>query len=129
MAFLDKDGVHWDYAETYNHGLDSWWDDPWEDQREREEKRRTVTDIWNGFEDEEKGWIEVKLVLPYDSILDIDDDGDDVSELTHVYVVPHMDLEALYSDHVYLELTGISGGREIDPDRGNRVEKFPRRPN
>lgn len=128
MAFLDKDGVHWDYAETYNHGYQNWRQDPWGDEREEEASRQAVTQIWNALDPEEKGWIEVKLVLPYESILDIDEDGDDVTERPHVFVVQHRTLEELFQGGSIVELRASDAQREIEPKHANRMKRFPRKP-
>ena len=128
MAFLDRDGVHWDCAETYHHSYTGWRQDPWEDREEQEKNRREVIQTWNSLDDDEKGWFEVKLVLPYENILDIDDEGDDVCESPHVFVIPHRELGDIFLDGYYLELRASNPERYIDPLDANRVEKFPRKP-
>lgn len=127
MAFLDLDNTHWDYAETFDHQYGASFEDPWANHDELEAHRRQVTSIWNGFAEEEKGWIEVKLTLPYERIIDIDENGDDITNMPQIYVVTHISLEDLYGDSAYVELSANTDQRDLEPIESHRVQKFPRR--
>lgn len=125
MAFLDYNGINWDFAETYNHGKNGWHDDPFESASDLEDRLQVVNDVWDALESAERGWFEVTVVLPYEHILAIDEDGDEVAKYPHLYVVPHHTVEEIYS-YSFVDLRAIDSGRRVDPEHSTRVNRFPR---
>ncbi len=88
LAFLGADGHSWDYPEASvndrpGSNLDPWWTSVEREQAAREEadaRRR-----WNELPVEQRGHLNVVGVLPFDSILAIDEEGDDVFDGAHVF--------------------------------------------
>ncbi|WP_271554934.1 restriction endonuclease [Bradyrhizobium sp. CCBAU 45394] len=130
FAFLDDDGVHWDYAETVDDSIVSGHLNPWcaedEDQYAR---RSTMMEIWDKFPEKNKAWFEVEHILPFENILDIDDKGDDWAEVPHIYTTAFHPENGPFRTYVTLSLETIEryARRRGQPDEDKRVEKFPRK--
>lgn len=91
LAFIDDDGVHWDYAEGMNDARAH--DDPWvteakkvDEERERSVREAAMT-VWDALKPENKAWLEVTRVVPYERIVAIDEEGDEYARWPHVYYV------------------------------------------
>jgi hypothetical protein len=125
FAFLSEDGEHWDIAETHNDARPHEMDDPWSHSHPRQGDRQEVFAIWDALPQHERGWFEEHLVLPYDNVLAIDEDGDDVFEGPHVYTVPQPTAQSLMAAHCYEWLTALDGRLIIGADE-RRVRVFPR---
>src|SRR5262249_43821942 len=90
FAFIDDDGVAWDYAE----GMDdsSPFKNPWRTEEGRQhtqrvgEARATASAIWDAFPEENRAWLEEWLILPYENVIDIDEKGDEWFDGPHIYV-------------------------------------------
>ena len=97
--------------------------------KERED-RTTAMEIWNSLPEENKGWLTVYVVLPYEHILDIDEQGDEYCGDPHIYTVPWRSEHGPFIDDTWFELKA-NGRRErrVEPDPENRVQKFPRKDN
>lgn len=85
FAFLDDDGVAWDAALAYNDGL-HFDDDPWADERVIGPRRNDIWEEWNKLPELNRAWMTITGVLPYDSLVDIDGEGDEVAQMPHLYV-------------------------------------------
>lgn len=132
FAFLDSDGEHWDFAEKMNDARPAPYHDPWRGEIEpsEHENRAVALEIWNSLPEENKGWFEVHAVLPYENILDIDEEGDEYSDAPHIYTVPWVRGRGPSADVKWVTLKTIGRGeRRVDPDPENRVQKFPRKDN
>jgi hypothetical protein len=77
FAYLVEDGEEWDYAECMNDGPVH--DNPWRQTADHEdhEARSVAMDAWNALPEATRAWYKVLAVLPYDNILDIDENGDE----------------------------------------------------
>ncbi len=132
VAFLDNDAEHWDFAERMNDARPSPYHDPWRGEIEPKERedRTTAMEIWNSLPEENKGWLTVYVVLPYEHILDIDEQGDEYCGDPHIYTVPWRSEHGPFTDDTWFELKA-NGRRErrVEPDPENRVQKFPRKDN
>jgi hypothetical protein len=134
LAFVDDDGVSWDYAE----GMDdaSPHKNPWrteEDERiirERDDVRAAAMAIWDALPEKNRAWLEEWLVLPYESVIDIDEKGDEWFEGPHIYVAEFDPVRGPFREytHVKLATVGQWSSRQAKADRKTRVEKFARIP-
>jgi hypothetical protein len=128
LAFIDDDGSHWDYAERMNDALPH--DDPWPDPDRPNSDVARMEDFrqWDGLPEANKAWYELKLVLPYESIIDIDDDGDDFFDGPHIYVPPFVpEGNGPFADFKRASLSTIGHwGRSCRDDDEKRVKVFPR---
>ena len=131
LAFIDSDGEHWDYAEGMNDAR--FYGDPWrskedEAQEEQEsEARQDAMKVWDALPPENKAWLEVTRLVPYDRIVAIDAEGDEYCQQPHIYFVS-ADGEPFtpyQSDH--LSAASMYDHRRVRPEKANRVEVFPRR--
>jgi hypothetical protein len=133
MAFLDKDGEHWDYAEGVNEAQlepyqNRWASEKTEEQQANHDKARAV---WDALSEDEKAWLEIQHVLPYETILDIDEDGDEYfGHGPHIYTAEWAGTGGPFRHYNYEKLKTISayGPRQGNPDESKRVAKFPRLP-
>jgi hypothetical protein len=125
-AWLSANGEEWDVA------LASWGnayakhDDPWNQPNEGEDLlNELASDAWQKFPDNEKAWLYVEGIIPYDQIVLIDDIGDDEFSGPHVFV---SGWDSGYQlTHVYLESIDYKARRRIriDQDARGRIAKFP----
>lgn len=135
LAFIDDDGASWDAAELMNDAAVH--NNPWLTEegmvriKEFDAERQLAMAIWGAFQQRNKAWLEEFWVLPYESVIDIDEHGDEWHEGPHVYV------SAFSSDKyagpfreyfaVKLETIGQWDRRATDADPAKRVQKFRRR--
>jgi hypothetical protein len=126
FAFIADDGEHWDCIEWFNDVDLAEWEDPWASKPKEHERLRGAADsIWRELPPSNRAWFEVHLVLPYESILDIDHDGDERGKEPHVYTMPFDKNRPPFRPYAYTALKPIGGGKAPADDE-MRVEKFPR---
>jgi hypothetical protein len=128
-AFIDEDGEHWDFAERMNDALVTSFN-PWlEDHSYTSEDRTKACEIWNALPEQDRAWYAVFLILPYENIIDIDEDGDEWFEGPHVYTTEahpvHGPFRANARDE--LQTTDPYHPRKTWPEEEKRVHKFPRK--
>lgn len=128
FAFLDNDNVKWDFAEKMNDALVR--EDPWRSERgdENSKARQEAHEIWDKLGDRNRGWFELFLVLPYENILAVDEDGDDFFAGPHIYTVEASSEKSLFREFMRHNLARREhfGHGYIEPVDGNRVKVFPR---
>jgi hypothetical protein len=83
LAYIDDEGVKWDYEKRFNK--DTRYDDPWAAEKDRELEHK-ARQYWNKLSDANKGTLEIKGLIPYEDILAIDENGDDWFRHPHIYV-------------------------------------------
>lgn len=132
LAFIDSDGEHWDYAEGMNDARVGY-GNPWksgtdEDAATREKGfRQEAWKIWDELPQENKAWLEVLRVVPYDRIVAIDADGDEFCDSPHIYYVsPDGEPFAPYCLD-FLSPASTYDQRQVEPSDATRVEVFSRR--
>jgi hypothetical protein len=129
LAFIDDDGEHWDYAERMNDAPAH--DDPWPDPEQENYDIARMEDMrqWDQFPEGNKAWLEVMHVLPYDAILDIDEDGDDFFRGAHIYVAEFSpEGRGPFAEFNMVDLSTIgSWGRGCHADVEKRIKVFPRK--
>ena len=76
FAFLSDDGLEWDAAMRVNDSIGH--DDPWRADGHS-------ADAGREFLQANRAWLEVHGVLPFESILDIDEIGDEYVSAPHIY--------------------------------------------
>ena len=125
VAFLGDDGVEWDAAFALQEGKLSAHDDPWAGQDDDLELRQKIMSIWELWPEHNRAWFEIVGVIPYETIHDIDELGDEYVREPHLYVP----FEAASPfDHNYARVESIGYGsrnRYVDVSEEGRVEKFP----
>lgn len=132
LAFLDDDNVAWDYAECMNDSTTH--NNPWRTEEDEEiinafaAARSEAMTIWDVLPEKNWAWFEMWLILPYESIIDIDEKGDEWFEGPHIYVNDFDPVRGPFREYCRLKLATIGrwSSRQTDPDLKNRVAKFPR---
>lgn len=129
LAFIHEDGEQWDYAERMNDAVQH--DDPWPDPERPSDDIFRMEDMrqWDQFPEQNKGWLEVMNVIPYESIIDIDEDGDDFFRGAHIYVAPFApEGRGPFADFKLVDLSTIgSWGRQCAANQEKRIKVFPRK--
>lgn len=130
LAFIDDDGVHWDYAEGMNDARAH--DDAWQSDREKEEEerersvRQAAMTVWDALKPENKAWLEVTRVVPYDRVVAIDEEGDEYARWPHVYYVSADGEPFTPYEYDDLSVASMYDGRRCNPRDETRVEIFAR---
>jgi len=132
FAFVDDDGVAWDYAEAMNDSSPH--NNPWrteKDERElheRDDERAKAMAIWDALPEKNRGWFEVWWVLPYEHVIDIDEDGDEWFKGPHIYVTEFDPVRGPFRDYnpERLVTVGQWSSRHAEANPKTRVKKFTR---
>jgi hypothetical protein len=132
LAFVDDDGVAWDYAEETDDPPPR--NNPWrteEDERlirELDEVRAAAMATWDAFPEKNRAWLEEWLVLPYENIIDIDEKGDEWFDGPHIYVSEFDPMRGPFRDYRRVKLATIGqwSSRQAQPNPETRIVKFAR---
>jgi len=128
FAFLDQDGVHWDYAEMMDDSVVHPHENPWHEGRDNDADRRAAHELWNELPEDTRAWFEIKHILPFENILDIDEKGDDWAEIPHIYTTAFHPHDGPFRSLVVASLETIDrfSRRYGNADEQYRVVKFGR---
>lgn len=132
LAFIDDDGKAWDFAEGMNDACPH--DNPWRTEGDRrrieahDSARQICMPFWDALPAQNKAWLENFFVLPYEDVIDIDENGDEWFHGPHIYVAEFSPQRGPFRDYVRIKLATVSqfGSRNADPDPAKRVQRFPR---
>lgn len=125
FAYLDDDRVHWDYVEGLNDAVTGF--DPWKkDERKKRQDRLSVYDYWSKIPEKNRGWLNVEGHIPYEKIIEIDQDGDIYFEHPHLYLEVNPTTNSFEDGYLNYIETGQGFGRQrVYQDRKNRIKYFP----
>jgi hypothetical protein len=142
-AYVKDDGEEWDFAEKFNSGPVQHLENPWRLGVDDDlDKLRTETfRIWEALPEKNRFWFLVYAVLPFENVLDIDENGDDWFDKPHIYTTEFRTIREPFCRFIAaLERNnGLGGssiidsviahldGKPVHPDFEKRVQKFPRR--
>lgn len=120
QAWLSADGQHWDVAlASWGMNLTSYadhWNQPSEEQTVLDEK---ISDAWERLPADERAWLYVDGLLPYESIILVDDIGDEDFSGPHIYVT---DWDYGYQRaHTFIETIQHPSPRKMNIDRLNET--------
>lgn len=126
FAFVDDDGKHWDYANAFNDETLDLRADPWRGGELIYEQRHRLYEFWHSLPKNNQAWLEVRGVMPFASIIEVDEMGDDLTGHPHVFVMPHSGASRPFEyDDAELSAGDTWNRRVIDPKASTRVVKFP----
>ncbi len=127
FAYVNAATEEWDIAETVDDARLSQWEDPWHDDKVQEGDRAKIHEQWAALPHANRAKFDVRFVIPYENILDIDVGGDEIMNRSHVYTVPWVTAKGPFSDE-RIELRGDTrdASGEVLPRKGKRVKIFPR---
>lgn len=125
FAFLDDSNTLWDAAFAHNDAHQQ--NNPWTDRQEDSELRQKIYTFWSELPKQNQAWFELKGVIPYDAILDIDEIGDEYIDAPHIYA-PFNPLSGPYTDYIASVTSANTyiGGIYYPQSRtdNNRITKF-----
>ncbi|WP_156963654.1 hypothetical protein [Muricoccus aerilatus] len=124
FAYLADDGVRWDCLDGFNDGTKSRHEDPWitqKDEAKTAEDRATIISVWSLLPLENRAMATRVILVPYDSILAIDDTGDMWASYPHIY------LDELGGKLGGLVIEGVQGypPSKLYAERAQRISAFP----
>ena len=127
QAWLSADSKEWDVAFASWGNAYSSSDDQWNQPSNAEEAINKLTsDAWHQFPADEKAWLYVDGIIPYENIVLIDDIGDDEFSGPHVFVTG-WDSGYQY-DSAYIQTIEHETRRRkglFSPNDAGRIAKFP----
>lgn len=125
FAYLADDKIHWDYLpESERTGL-GYFDDPWqedEDDKKDHEIQNRMSQFWSDLPDQNQANYYVYELIRYEDILDIDENGDKVAPMPHIY----LESIKLGQEQRLIENFVRHDPAKVQPYEGNRVEFFPK---
>lgn len=80
-AYIDDTGKKWDVIE--GHDISRPMRDPW---NKEDDSRVNYWEIWDQVPKKNKAWLVVEAAIPYENILAIDEDGDEICSVPHIYI-------------------------------------------
>lgn len=128
-AFVGDDGVEWDYAEYFSEESFHSQEDPWADEESKEASAAhwLAIDQWEALPEQNRAWYEVRGVIPYEGVIDIDENGDEYTpRKPHLYVAQVDPNGGPYSE-IFMSLKARNPNRRVRPIEENRVRKFHRK--
>ena len=129
-AFLDDDSTQWDFAETMNDSDLSEHEDPWRDPDDAArswDARQKIMEQWEALPEDNRAWFDLIAIVPYENIVAIDEDGDDIVRVPHVYTAPWHHEHGPFRPGRYATLRTVGTlPRTGVPRRETRVDRFPR---
>ena len=86
-------------------------------------------DVWQALPEKNRAWYMVFAVLPYENILDIDENGDEWFEYPHIYTTPFHATDGPFRPYTLVSLQTVGNGttRCGRADESKRIKKFPRK--
>lgn len=127
LAYLAEDSRAWDYPELSSPDRPGWHSDPTLTSADRTEGAREEHDArrrWNELVEGRRGHLRVIGILPFEAILAIDEDGDDIFEGPHIFTTEWLNGDPPYNGTI-ADLH--AGAHQIwDPEFGDRVRIFRR---
>jgi hypothetical protein len=133
LAFIDDDGIGWDFAEKMNDAPAH--TNPWRGEAdsnrvaEFDAERHLAMHTWDELPENNRAWLEEFVILPYEQIIDIDEHGDEWFDGPHLYVGEFHPKRGPFREHIQRKLQTIGrwSARAADPNPEARVNKIPTR--
>lgn len=126
FGYIADDGEHWDVANVVDDTRLSEQKDPWRGSDNLSIERRELFEFWDKLSDYNKARFETRGVVPFASIVEIDEVGDDLTPHPHIYIEPSSGPGSPFEE-AYPELvaskTWVAGLKY--PTASNRIEIFP----
>lgn len=125
FAHLSSEPLQWDAAlsldDAPNHS------DYWSKKGDRFEARGKIFEFWNTLPEENRAWLDVLALVPYDSIIAIDELGDNYHREPHLYVEFDQTLGPFAGYAVKVSTGGQWNKFEFSPDSldDHRTVIFP----
>ena len=123
FAYISGDEMTWDAALAQNDAFAH--DDPWGEHLDDSEVRQKILEFWESQPAVNQAWFELYGVVSFDSIVDVDELGDEIIKAPHIYV-PFRGLDGPFSSYSAVVEHKLGGDIKLYPisleDR--RVEIF-----
>lgn len=128
FAFISEDGTTWDFSENMNDARQWNHVDPWDGIARGSTSRQEAMDVWDELPEGQRGWYERVACIPYEKVIDIDENPRDHDDLKQVYIDFFDETYGPLVGHRWSQLSriGYYHGLIPEPDDETRVVKFPR---
>jgi hypothetical protein len=125
FAYLSDDQQEWDAALAYDDSRPH--QDPWRTTDQEFHLRQEIYDFWSKLPEANQAWLNVIGIVPFESILDIDDLGDEFVNEPHLYVQFDGENGPFTFDTAVIESRTYQAGGNLHPDSKDdrRVPAFP----
>jgi hypothetical protein len=123
QAYLEAETGEWDAADALpvRHV-----NDPWKFEDEPTKKLHdAASDVWHAFPEENKAWLRVYGIVPFNEIIAIDDVGDDIFDGPHIYLSFDPARGPFDGQLTVLETIPLYAERTAKDDQAKRIVKFP----
>lgn len=127
FAYRGDEDKNWDVANALNDARLGTHADPWRGTDAAGDDRAELFAFWHSLPEKNKAWFEVWGVVPFSSIVEIDELGDDITSHPHIYFEPAKEHGHPFSDG-YPELSTASqwgSARVLWPKAADRIVIFP----
>ncbi len=84
FAYLDDEHEQWDAVLSQNDGRPH--HDPWDVSPNGWQLRQEIFEFWSNLPKNNQAWFEVHGIVSFESIIEIDEIGDDFVDAPHIYV-------------------------------------------
>lgn len=126
FSYLADDRVHFDFAACWDDSRPSGYEDPWNQKKQPFENRDAVWRFWSNIPENKQAWLEMECLVPYERVIAIDEDGDNIFPHPHIYI-PFVREHGPFESTEYVTLKTVGGeGTKIYPEIQNRIEYFPK---
>ncbi|QKK15611.1 restriction endonuclease [Rhizobium indicum] len=125
-AYLNLETNEWDCANGFNSDLNMRHGDPWRGSIERTAEENSLWEVWYGIPEAQRALISVAGIIPFDSILEVDEIGDEITDHPHIFVTleancTHPFLDCLVEPSYFNSHLAV----DIELDPATRVSYFP----
>lgn len=125
-AFMDN-GPVWDAADAAGLHRSQLYLGEWPRKARENPDYDAAGTVWNSFDEDKRAWLSIRIIIPYDRIIAIDDVGDEYFAGPQIYCryVNGLPNEGMYSLVESVQRFGRQGFWVDGPSDPNRIVKFP----
>jgi hypothetical protein len=126
FAYLADDGKSWDAVLCCDDATHLQ-DDCWKSNENPDEKRGEAYRVWEQLPEQNRAWLDVVGIVPFENVLDVDEIGDEYIEEPHIYAPFNGPNGPFCYFYARIQTTPIYECRRAYPesDQSDRTEKFP----
>jgi hypothetical protein len=127
LAYLADDKIHFDFIDSIN--MEHVWENPWGENGYGARKINPIEEVWQEIPEQNRAFLEISRVVPYDNILAVDEEGDNHFRGPHFYIsfTPQDGPFDPYYEAVLYNCVYGDGRIEIYPAIENQIAYFEKK--